>query len=134
MDKFEYIIAINAIIIGLGIAHLLAGLGKTIYRLTGHGDPLKVSWIHFLWVANTFFWLIAWWWYTFGHAGAQEWSFGTYLPVIVYLRCVILYPHRFEEVRDLHSYFMATRRWFFAFVLANRAPVTALAGRSFFFR
>lgn len=124
MDKFEYIIAINAIILGLGIAHLLAGLGKTIYRSTGHGNPLTFGWVHFLWVANTFFWMIAWWWYTFGHANAQEWSFGTYLlllpfPVIVYLQCVILYPHRFDDVADLNTYFMATRRWFFALVLVS---------------
>jgi hypothetical protein len=127
MDDFEYIIAINAIIVGLGIAHLLAGLGKTIYRVTGHGEPLTVSWVHFLWVANTFFWMIAWWWYTFGHANTQEWSFGTYLlllpfPVILYLQCVILYPHRLDDVSDLQAYFMSTRRWFFALVfVANGA-------------
>jgi len=55
MDSFEYIIALTAIILGLSIAHLLAGLGKTIYRLTGHGKPLKLSWVHSLWVANVFF-------------------------------------------------------------------------------
>ena len=71
--------------------------------------------------------MVAWWWYTFGHASATEWSFGTYLlllpfPVIVYLQCVILYPHRFDDIPDLHTYFMSTRRWFFALVfVANGA-------------
>jgi hypothetical protein len=123
MDQFEYIIAISAIIVGLGIAHLLAGLGKTIYRLTGHGRPLIVSWVHLLWVANTFFWMIAYWWYSFSHAHAEAWSFAAYLlilpfPVIVYLQCVILYPHAFEDIDDLHEYFMETRKWFFALILA----------------
>lgn len=134
MNDFEYLIAINAIILGLGVAHLLAGIGKTVYRLTGHGQPLKPGWIHFLWVANIFFWIIAYWWYTFGHAGAQEWTFGSYLlllpfPVLVYLQCVILYPHRFEDVSDLDAYFMSTRRWFFGLVfVANGADwVLALA-------
>ena len=127
MDQFEYIIVVSAIIVGLGIAHLLAGLGKTIYRLTGHGKPLVVSWVHLLWVANTFFWMIAWWWYTFSHADAEVWSFATYLlilpfPVIVYLQCVILYPHAFDDIGNLHQYFMQSRKWFFALIfVANGA-------------
>ena len=36
---------------------------------------------------------------------------------MVYLQCVILYPHRFEDVSDLQGYFMSTRKWFFALVL-----------------
>ena len=123
MNSFEYLIAIIAIILGLGITHLLAGLGKTIYRLTGHGSPLKLSWVHFLWVLNIFFWMVAYWWYTFGHAEAVEWTFGPYLlllpfPVLVYLQCVILYPHKLDDVSDLGTYFMQARRWFFSLMLA----------------
>jgi len=122
MDSFEYFIALTAIILGLGIAHLLAGLGKTVYRVTGNGKPLKLSWVHSLWVANVFFWMIAYWWYTFGHSSQQEWTFGAYLlmlpfPVLTYLQCVILYPNEFEDIADLDEYFMSTRRWFFAVML-----------------
>ena len=122
MNEFEYIMALMAIILGLGIAHLLSGFGKLIYRLTGHGTPIDFDWVHFLWVVNTFLWMVFYWWYSFSRVGREEWALSSYLlmlpfPVFVYLQCVVLYPHRLDEVSDLRSYFMATRRWFFGLML-----------------
>jgi hypothetical protein len=122
VNEFEYVMALMAIILGLGITHLLAGFGKIIYRLTGHGTPLRFNWVHFLWVVNTFMWMVFYWWYSFSRVGREEWALATYLlmlpfPVFVYLQCVVLYPHRLDEVTDLGAYFMATRRWFFGLML-----------------
>ena len=126
MDSFEYLIAIIAIILGLGMTHLLSGLGKTIYRLTGHGKPLKLSWAHFLWVLNVLFWMISYWWYSFSHHNTETWTFGAYLimlpfPIVLYLQSVILYPHQYEDVLDLDEYFLATRHWFFALMFVATA-------------
>jgi hypothetical protein len=35
MDRFEYIMVLVSIVVGLGIAHLLFGVGGIIDRLTG---------------------------------------------------------------------------------------------------
>ena len=126
MNEFEYVMALMAIILGLGITHLLAGFGKIIYRLTGHGTPIRFNWVHFLWVVNTFLWMVFYWWYSFSRVGREEWALASYLlmlpfPVFVYLQCVVLYPHRLDEVTDLGAYFMATRRWFFGLMLPRHA-------------
>ena len=122
MNKFEYIMALMAIILALGITHLLAGFGKIVYRLTGHGAPIRFDWVHFLWVVNTFLWMVFYWWYSFSRVDRETWALSSYLlmlpfPVFVYLQSVILYPHRLDDVNDLRAYFMASRRWFFGLML-----------------
>ncbi|HUG40104.1 MAG TPA: hypothetical protein VMM12_06455 [Longimicrobiales bacterium] len=43
MNHFEYVMVLISIIIGLGIAHILLGLGGIIDRVTGRGDRLRLS-------------------------------------------------------------------------------------------
>lgn len=122
MNGFEYVMTLVAIILGLGITHLLAGFGKVVYRLTGHGTPIRFDWVHFLWGVNTFLWMVFYWWYSFTQESRDVWEFSSYLlmlpfPVFVYLQCVVLYPHRLDEISDLRTYFMASRRWFFGLML-----------------
>jgi len=123
MNPFEYIMIPTGIIVGLALAHLLAGLGKTLFRFTGHGEPIKPSWVHLLWVLNTGFWVVAYWFYTFNRSAEEIWSLGAYLlliptPIVMYLQCVVLYPHSFDRIGDVGEYFLDVRRWFYGLYIA----------------
>ena len=47
---------LTSIIIGLGITHILVGIGSAIDRLSGHGHRLQLSWAHGAWLAALFVW------------------------------------------------------------------------------
>lgn len=129
MDQFEYIMIPIGIISGLSIANLLGGFGKTVYRLSGHGAPIKTNWAHTVWVLNTAFWIIAYWWYQFNLSELDPWTLQSYLsalvfPVVLYVQTVILFPERFNDIEDVGAYFLDTRVWFFGLLLvANLADI-----------
>ena len=49
MSDFEYLSVLIAIIVGIGIAHLLLSLG----RILGEAKSLNIGWVQMLWTANT---------------------------------------------------------------------------------
>jgi len=50
------VMVLTSIIIGLGITHILVGIGSAIDRLSGHGHRLQLSWAHGAWLAALFVW------------------------------------------------------------------------------
>jgi hypothetical protein len=87
-----------SIIIGLGIAHILLGIGEIVDRLTGRGDRLRLSVAHGAWLMHTFFWLVLFWWWQFRlDVIWEEWTIGVYFflvmyAVVLFLIAVILVP------------------------------------------
>lgn len=65
MNHFEYVMGLVSIIIGLGIAHILLGIGGVVNRLTGRGERLRISVAHGARLTHTFFWLVLFWWWPF---------------------------------------------------------------------
>ena len=68
--------------------------------------------------------MFAYWWYQFNRSEIDPWPLETYIimipfPVIAYLLCVVLFPHRFDEIEDVEEYFISTRRWFYGLFLAS---------------
>ena len=117
MDMFEYVAVLTSIILGLGIAHLLQGLG----RLIQHPDQDRVYWVHLAWVAYTFLLAIYWWWFEF-NLGQVDWTFPVYLfviayAVLVYLLCVVAFPLSLAGYDGYKEYFFARRAWFFGLLL-----------------
>jgi hypothetical protein len=53
MGQFEYVMVLVSIIVGLGIAHILLGIGGIIDRLSRKDDRLELSLAHFTWLADT---------------------------------------------------------------------------------
>ncbi len=124
MSQFEYVVFPTGIMLGFAIAHLLSGVGKTLFRLTGHGEPIKTSWVHMVWVLNSGFWIFAFWWYTFNQSQLDTWPLSTYLlmiptPIMMYLQCVMLFPHRFDDVPDVGQYFLDIRKWYYSLFIAS---------------
>jgi hypothetical protein len=122
MDMFNYVMVLASVIIGLGIAHLLQGVGGIVQ----HPGREKTYWVHLLWVAAIFLRAIFWWWFEFQLSKTPEWTFTLYLFVLtyaflIYLWCALLFPRDLAGYEGFKDYFYSRRRWFFGLLLAGQA-------------
>lgn len=121
MNHFEYVMVLISIIIGLGIAHILLGLGGMVDRLTGRDEPkLRLSIAHAAWLADTFLWLVLFWWWQFRlEVLWEEWTIGVYFflvmyAVVLFLLAVLLVPKSWDGITDLGDFFLRRRAWFYS--------------------
>ena len=121
---------LTSIIIGLGITHILVGIGSAIDRLSGHGQRLQLSWAHGAWLAALFVWMVLFWWWQFRLLGLlRAWTLGRYFFIILYavllfLLAVILVPSDWASTDSLDVYFLSKRWWFYpVFLLASIADL-----------
>ncbi|MEJ2203898.1 MAG: hypothetical protein P8170_07295 [Gemmatimonadota bacterium] len=132
MSEFEYLAVLVSIVLGLGITHLLSGVGRTIHRR----GQYKLDAVHSIWTAATFTILVLNWWVFFESRSFSNWSFGIFLVVIVwavqyYLMAVVLYPPDMAEGEDYGAIFERNRRWFLALFASSAVTdigLTALRG------
>jgi len=120
MSAFEYLAVLVSLILGLGITHLLAGVGRTIHRRA----KVRTDLIHSIWTVATFLILVLNWWVFFQARVITEWSFGGFLLVIgwavsFYLMAVILYPPDMAEAENYGQVFEANRPWFLGLFIAS---------------
>lgn len=129
---FEYAAVLVSIIVALGIAQILSGVARMIERPEGQ----YVFLIHLCWAAWLFLYLIFFWWFEFGLADVQEWTFYAYAVVVVYatvlfLMSAILFPSREHGGIDFEERFFARRRWIFGLFILGliiNVPDTLLKG------
>jgi hypothetical protein len=57
MSTFEYLSVLLSIIVGVGITHMIMGLG----RLFSHTSGRKIYWVHVLWTINIALYLVVYW-------------------------------------------------------------------------
>ena len=125
-EQFQHVMVLTSIIIGLGITHLLGGLGAAIDRISTPEKGFRPSLIHGAWAGFVFVWLVSFWWWQFRLLGlVTNWTMGRYLfivfyAVLLFLLVVILVPRDWDRTSDLDAYFFSKRHWFFAvFLLGN---------------
>jgi len=114
----EYLSVLVSIVIGLGISHVLAGVGNLLV------DRLRVRfwWVWGAGVAMVFLAHVQFWWSTFTVGSAVSANFFAFLfflltPIALYLSAVVLLPDfEGEGEIDLKAHFLANHRWFFGFV------------------
>ena len=120
MDQFEYVMVLVSIIVGLGIAHVLFGIGGIVDRLSRRGDGLELSLAHAAWLGHCFLWLIMFWWWEYRlSTTVADWTMGLYLFLIFYaitifLLQVVLIPRTWDGVTSLKEYFLERRVWFYS--------------------
>jgi hypothetical protein len=126
MDQFEYVMVLVSIIVGLGIAHILLGIGGIIDRLTGEREPLALSLVHAAWLVGLFGWLISFWWWEYRFAErVTDWTVGLYFFLVLYavtlfILAVVLVPRTWDYVKSLDEYFLQRRTWcYWLWVFAN---------------
>lgn len=130
MNQFEYIMVLVSIIIGLGIAHILVGIGGIVDRLFGDDTPLRLSLAHGAWLATIFTWLILFWWWEYRFSVLEPtWTVRLYFflvmyAVVLFLLAVVLVPRSWDKVDDLDKYLIDRRRPFYTlFLLASLIDV-----------
>lgn len=120
MDQFEYVMVLVSIIIGLGIAHTLLGIGGIIDRLSRKDDTLELSWAHAAWLLFCFLWFVMFWWWEYRFSTrVSDWTMGLYLFLVIYavtlfLLQVVLVPRSWDGVTSLREYFLERRKWFYS--------------------
>jgi hypothetical protein len=118
MDRFEYVMVLISIIVGLSIANVLVGVGGMIDR-KADGPPLRLGLAHGAWLAFVFWWTVQFWWWEFRFSELVEvWTLGLYLflvgyAVALFLLVVVLVPRTWEGVDDLDAHFLQRRVWFY---------------------
>lgn len=58
MDRFEYVMGLVSIIVGLGLTHILQGIGEIIDRKSARERPLRLSLAHAIWLFYLFQWML----------------------------------------------------------------------------
>jgi len=123
MDRFEYVMVLISIIVGLGLAHVLLGVGGIIDRRAEGDRPLELSFAHAVWLAFVFVWMVQFWWweYRFSELGV-DWSMALYFFLVLYavglfLTAVVLVPRSWDRVESLGDYFLQRRVWFYSLLL-----------------
>jgi len=120
MDQFEYVMVLVSIIVGLGIAHILLGIGGIIDRLSRKDDRLELSLAHAAWLGHCFLWLVMFWWWEYRLSmTVEDWSMGLYLflifyAVAIFLLQAVLVPRTWDGVTSLKEYFLERRVWFYS--------------------
>ena len=120
MDQFEYVMVLVSIIIGLGITHILVGIGGIIDRLSRKSDRLELSLAHAAWLGFCFAWLVMFWWWEYRFSTrVSDWTMGLYLFLVCYavtlfLLQAVLVPRTWDGVMSLKDYFLERRAWFYS--------------------
>jgi hypothetical protein len=114
MDAFSYVSGFTTLVLALGVARLLVGVG----RLLEKRGQTRLYWVHLVWVANTFLFLALQWWILFRWQSETEWTFFLFIfllasPTVVFLLCVMLFHDPISEHTDFKSHFYQSRRAFF---------------------
>jgi hypothetical protein len=123
MSQFEYVMVLVSIIVGLGIAHILLGIGGIIDRLSRKETPLELSLAHATWLGFCFAWLVMFWWWEFRFfSTVSDWTMGLYLfligyAVTLFLLQAVLVPRTWDGVVSLKTYFLERRAWFYGLLL-----------------
>src|SRR5262245_33189052 len=93
MDPFSYLTVLISIILGLGITHLLGGLGRVL-QARGH---VRSYWPSIAWVVLLLVIHVQTWWALFGLRSFQHWSFLAFVvvllqPIVLYLLAALVVP------------------------------------------
>jgi len=119
MSTFEYLSVLLSIVIGVGITHLIMGLGRLVSNTSGR----RIYWVHLVWTLNVALQLIAYWWWAFNLRNLDEWSFLPFLvvlfePCLLCLAGAILYPVSMPSELEYKDHFDRSRKVFFSVIVA----------------
>jgi hypothetical protein len=135
LSTFDYLAVLISIILGLGITHLLGGLG----RLLQDRVRVRTYWPAVVWVCVLLLLHVQTWWAMFGLRSLDSWTFFVFLlvlmqPVVLFMLAALVLPDaRADGERDLRANYYAQSRWFFALavllLVVSLARDLTLAGR-----
>lgn len=120
VDAFSYLSVLISIILGLGVTHLLSGVGRIIERR----DRVTPYWPAFVWAAVLFILHVQTWWVMFGLRTHPGWTFGAFLavlvqPAVLYLLAVLVFPPGLGDDApvDMRANYYRQAPWFFGLAI-----------------
>ena len=125
MDPFSYLSVLISIILALGMTRVLAGVGEMLQARSRR----RLYWVHAVWIANLFLYLVVAWWIFYRWRNQQPWTFFLFIfvlisPTILYLASIILFPPEsaLDEFVDYKTHYYSNHRAFFI-LFATFTPV-----------
>ena len=114
MNLFEFLMILLSLIIGLGLAEILAGFARFLKSDGAH----EFSWTHGSVTAIIFIALLQTFWESWGLRSIEEWSFPAMLlmlgsPILLYLIAHVIFPERSQSV-SLEDYYYQRARLIWA--------------------
>jgi hypothetical protein len=116
MDPFSYLSVLISIVLALGMTRVLAGIGEMLQA----SSRRHVYWVHAIWIANLFLYLVVAWWIFYRWRNQQSWTFFLFVfvlisPTILYLASLLLFPREgaVDESVDYKMHYYANHRAFF---------------------
>lgn len=114
MDAFVYVSGVTSVILALGLARLLVGLGKLLERR----HQLHLYWVHLVWTLNVFLYITLQWWILFLWQAQTQWSYFLFAfllatPTVLFLLSVVLFHDPLKENTDFKQHYFENQRWFF---------------------
>ncbi len=113
MSDFEFLSVLVSIVIGLGLTHLLGGLGHAFHFRNVH----KLDAAHLGWTIAVFFILVLNWWVFLLWRDFSAWTFSAFFMIIMwttsmYAMALALYPPGRARDVDYRTLFENNRTWF----------------------
>ena len=128
MDPFSYVSVLISIILALGMTRVLGGVGEMLQARSRH----RLYWVHTIWIANLFTYLVIAWWVFYRWRSQQPWTFFLFIfvliaPTIFYLASLLLFPRESDRDESINykTHFYANHRPFFI-IFGLYAPVDLL--------
>ena len=115
VDEFSYLSVLVSIVLGLGIAQLLTGVG----RLLQNRGRVRIYWPVLACVATMLLVHIQLWWSLFELRGTTGWTFLDFvavlsLPIVLYLMSALVLPDFGDTVPDdLRAHYYDNCRWYY---------------------
>jgi hypothetical protein len=121
VQAFAYLSVLVSIIIGLGMAHVLAAA----VRLIQHRARVRFYWPALAWALNLFGLMLLVWWAEYSLNHHDRWTFAQFavtvaIPVLLYVAASLVLPAGNDEGKvDLRVAYQFNRVWFLSLVAAS---------------
>jgi hypothetical protein len=118
---FEYLSVAISIVLSLSAGQVLVNLREVF-------DPARRYWVHALWVAQTLWLHVLYWWSMWAYRDIESWSllsfaFVLLVPALLFMCSSALVPTYAQNVSSWDQHFYTVRRWYFA----SRALIVVFA-------
>jgi len=120
LSIFEFLLALYAIVAGLGVSLLVRSVGQMIEAR----DRVRLYWVHTCWIALVFIGHVVSWFALWRYAGHAPWTILQALlllcvPILLYLISHLAVPELEDDrVHDMHEFYFRHARWTQGLLLA----------------
>jgi hypothetical protein len=114
-NVFSYLTVLISIVLGLGIAHLLGGLARSVSRR----KTTAFYWPTLVWILVLLITIVQVWWVDFSLSRQTQWTLPGFastllIPATLYFMSFLILP----ETTDMREAFFENRVWFFSLLVA----------------